>query len=292
MVGWIPAASEERKKEMKKSCTTLTIVLLLVSNGNAKTRAEKRAEKQQRMKAEAEASLPVSERVNAAPSDVKNSLVLALATQGWSVVGDSAFQIAFSKDVPVTPDILSYLLIGNNVITAQRWVVQFMLSSDGQSTVVSTSVDSYLQDGWGRSNRYNVSGAAGVKAAVSSFLSGVKEQFRSSVAKTADGEQISSRETGDLALYAWVPESGEEISIEVMYSEPGMRAKRTVTTRLELLTLLRAALGLTQAEAESQADYLIKNHRSTFTSLRFDDEKLKLLRLIPVAAEAPAAPPR
>jgi hypothetical protein len=31
-----------------------------------------------------------------------------------------------------------------------------------------------------------------------------------------------------------------------------MRAKRTVTTRLELLTLLRAALGLTQAEAESQ----------------------------------------
>jgi hypothetical protein len=277
---------------MKKGCTTLAIVLLLVSNANAKTRAEKRAEKQQRMKAQAEASLPVSERVNAAPSDVKNSLVLALSTQGWSVVGDSVFQISFSKDVPVTPDILSYLLIGNNVITAQRWVVQFMLSSDGQSTVVSTSVDSYLQDGWGNSNRYNVSGAAGVKAAVSSFLSGVKEQFRSSAAKTADGEQILPRDTGDLALHAWVPESGEEVSIEVMYSEPGMRAKRTVTTRLELLTLLRAALGLTQAEAESQADYLIKNRRSTFTSLRFDDEKLKLLRLIPVATEAPAAPPR
>jgi len=108
---------------------------------------------------------------------VASTLVRGCASRGWAIASETEHQITITRNDPADQNwawLVSTLLIGDRTTQRYRTNVQFILAVDGPNVSVGTAAEVVTQDGYGRTNSFNVTNDARVVQILQSLLDGLK----------------------------------------------------------------------------------------------------------------------
>jgi len=100
--------------------------------------------------------LPPSVVIKAPLDQVKSVLVSHLATQGYNIVTDTPYQLAFSKEVTGVKGALAQVLMGNSYSETPKDTATFMFAVTGDQVMVTAAEELSVRMAFGNVNRINL----------------------------------------------------------------------------------------------------------------------------------------
>jgi hypothetical protein len=123
---------------------------------------------------------PANILVRADRETVKSAIITECAAKGFAISGETEHAVTVFKDADAGFNFVGRVLFGNATVRAYRANIQFMLSTEGGDTRVTTAADILAQNGYGAFSRQVVTEDPQAKSILQSVLDGVKARVEQS----------------------------------------------------------------------------------------------------------------
>jgi hypothetical protein len=127
---------------------------------------------------------PATVLIRADRETVKSALIAECSAKGFAISAETEHAITVFKDADAGFNLVGRVLFGNGTVRAYRANIQFMLSTEGNGTRVTTAADILAQNGYGATAREVVTDDPQAKAVLQSVLDGVKTRIEKIDAQT------------------------------------------------------------------------------------------------------------